>query len=159
MEHNLIELTKEVKVIEEQYKANFLSKKSGFEKLSRTITNKISLTDLTQMDKKLFKGDKLEQQKFFYDEEGKVLRGIEIATTSESQYVSTEGRIVTQKELILLQDGHYMVFHHRIIWFDHKNVLRSDRIMDCTEDIMAFSLIEAIQSIQSYLSVGIENKR
>lgn len=36
MEHNLIELTKEVKVIEEQYKANFLSKKSGFEE---TITD------------------------------------------------------------------------------------------------------------------------
>lgn len=159
MKYNLIELTREVKVIEEQYKANFLSKKSGFEKLSRTITNKIPLTDLTQMDKKFFKGGKLEQQKLFYDEEGKVLRGIEIATTSESQYVSTEGRIVTQKELILLQDGYYMVFHHRIIWFDHTNVLRSDRIMDCTEDIMAFSLIEAIQSIQSYLSVGIENKR
>lgn len=159
MEHNLIELTKEVKVVEEQYKANFLSKESGFEKLSRALTNKISLPDITQMDKKFFKGERLAQKNYFYDEEGKVLQGIEIATTSESEYVSTEGRIVTQKELILLQDGHYMVFHHRIIWFDHTNVLRSDRIMDCSEDIMAFSLIEAIQSIQSYLSVGIENKR
>lgn len=157
MEHNLIELTKEVKAIEEQYNANLLSKKSGFKELSRTITKKVSLNDFTQMEKIYLNKEEINQRKFFNDEDGRVLKGIEVATTSESEYVSNEGRIVTQKELILLQDGHYLVFHHRIIWFDHTNVLRSDRIMDSTEGIMAFSLIEAIQSIQNYLSLEIEN--
>ncbi|MEC1157819.1 hypothetical protein [Cytobacillus horneckiae] len=157
MEHNLIELTKEVKAIEEQYNENLLSKKSGLKELSRTITNKVSLNDFTQMEKIHLNKEEIDQRKFFNDENGRVLKGIEVATTSESEYVSNEGRIVTQKELILLQDGHYMVFHNRIIWFDHTNVLRSDRIMDSTEDIMAFSLIEVIQSIQNFLSLEIEN--
>lgn len=155
MEHNLIELTKKVKVIEEQYNANLLSKKSGFKELSRTITNKVN--DFTQMEKIYLNKEEIDQRRFFNDENGRVLKGIEVATTSESEYVSNEGRIVTQKELILLQDGHYMVFHNRFIWFDHTNVLRSDRIMDSTEDIMAFSLIEVIQSIQIFLSLEIEN--